>query len=339
MADSTTELEVGLLEAPVVKDETLATPVQAPAQTPARRGWIGPILGGIIAAAAGYGLAKWQPNGWPLQDTSALQTALAEQQNLTESLKAEVANLAEKPAIAATDPALLDRIAALEAAKPADPAPLERRLADLEARLLAVESVPVGSTATPEVLAAQKAAADKVLQQAEAEAAQIKADAGAAAKAAEARAALGQLQAALESGAPYEATLAALGSVPAILTDNAKTGLPTLAALQSGFPTVARAALDAALRANMGQGWSDRVATFLRTQTGARSLTPREGNDPDAILSRAEAALAVGDLTKTLSELATMPVESQADLAAWQADATKRQAAVDAVAALAIVMK
>jgi hypothetical protein len=189
------------------------------------------------------------------------------------------------------------------------------------------------------MLAAQKAAADKILQQAEASAAQIKAEADAKAKAAEAQAALGELQVALENGSAFTATLPALGEVPAILSDNAESGLPTLAALQTSFPDAARAALDAALRANMGQSWSDRVTNFLRTQTGARSLTVREGNDPDAILSRAEAALATGDLTNALAEIAAMPAESQAALADWKAQATKRQAAVDAVAALAAAMK
>ncbi|MBV5276525.1 hypothetical protein JZU56_01410, partial [bacterium] len=66
---------------------------------------------------------------------------------------------------------------------------------------------------------------------------------------------------------------------------------PSAQALQASFPDSARTALEAALRANMGESWSERVGNFLRTQVGVRSLTPRDGPDPDAILSRAEAAL------------------------------------------------
>lgn len=318
---------------PVVSTEPARNP------KPARGGWAGPVVGGIIAATLGFGLAKVVPNGWPLQDTSALQAALADQQSQTAALQAEIKKIAAQPATAAIDQTLLDRVTALESAKPADLAPLEQQITNLEARITALESLPLGTSATPEMQATQKAAADKLLEQAQVAADQITAEAQATAKAAEAQAALGQLQAALESGAPFAAALPVFTNVPAILTDNAETGLPTLSSLQTAFPAAARAALEAALRANMGESWSDRVTNFLRTQTGARSLTAREGNDPDAILSRAEAALGSGDVAKALAEISTLPSESQVALADWQALATKRQSAVDAVAALAAAMK
>jgi hypothetical protein len=77
-----------------------------------------------------------------------------------------------------------------------------------------------------------------------------------------------------------------------------------------------------------------RITAFLRAQTGARSLTPREGNDPDAILSRAEAALREGDLVATLAELDALPAEGAARLAEWRAQAEARLAASQAVAEL-----
>ena len=101
------------------------------------------------------------------------------------------------------------------------------------------------------------------------------------------------------------------------------------AAYMSNFP------LDAALRANMGASWAERATSFLRTQTGARSLEPREGNAPDAILSRAEAALASGDLVVTLAEITTLPAEAQPALAEWRVIAETRLAAALAVADLA----
>jgi hypothetical protein len=335
MVDTATESTLRLTEleaAPVAPNDP------SPKPAPARNGWAGPVLGGFIAATAGFALAQFVPNGWPLQDTAALQTALADQQKQTTALQAALDKLAQRPATT-TDQTVLDRIAALESAKPADVAPLEQQLNDLQSRLTALESMPIGPAASPEMLATQKAAADKVLAAAQATAAQITADAEKSAKAAEAQAALGQLQAALESGAPFATTLPTFANLPAILTDNAESGLPTLASLQTSFPPAARAALEAALRANMGESWSDRVTNFLRTQTGARSLTAREGTDPDAVLSRAEAALNTGDLATTLTEITALPSESQVALADWQAQATKRQAAVDAVAALAAAMK
>lgn len=330
-----TETETSELEAPPV----MASEPPKPAEPAHRPGWVAPILGGVIAAGLGYGLAQYVPGGWPIQDTSALQAALTAQQAETASLKAQLAEVAARP-IAGPDSDLEARVAALADQAAPDLAPLQQQIAALEQRLAAIEAMPVsGAAPSAAALAAQKAAADAVLKQAEDTAAQIKADAEATAKAAEAHAALGRVQAALDSGAAYASALPALGEVPAVLVENAETGVPTLAALQDAFPAAARAALEAALRANMGESWSDRVANFLRTQTGARSLTPHEGSDPDAILSRAEAALASGDIAAALSEIAALPPEAQTALASWQAQAETRQAAVAAVASLATAMQ
>ena len=331
-----TDTETSELEAPPV---IASEPIRATPAPVRRAGWFGPVLGGVIAAGAGFGLAQYVPGGWPIQDTSALQAALTAQQVEAETLKAQIAELEARP-IAGSDADLEARVAALADQAAPDLAPFQQQIAALEQRLTAVEAMPISGTApSAAALAAQKAAADAVLKQAEDTAAKIKAEAEATAKAAEARAALGRVQAALESGSAYASALPALGDVPAVLLENAETGVPTLAALQDAFPAASRAALEAALRANMGESWSDRVANFLRTQTGARSLTPHEGSDPDAILSRAEAALAAGDITAALSEIAALPPEAQAALTDWQAMAQKRQAAVAAVAGLAAAMQ
>ncbi len=330
-----TDTETSEFEAPPV----IASEPARPSEPARRPGWVAPILGGVIAAGLGYGLAQYVPGGWPIQDTSALQAALTAQQAETETLKAQIAELEARP-IAGPDADLEARVAALADQAAPDIAPLQQQIAALDQRMTAVEALPVsGNAPSAAALAAQKAAADAVLKQAEDTAAKIKADAEATAKAAEAHAALGRVQAALDSGSAYASALPALGDVPAVLVENAETGLPTLAALQDAFPAASRAALEAALRANMGESWSDRVANFLRTQTGARSLTPQEGNDPDAILSRAEAALAAGDIAAALTEIAALPPEAQAALTEWQALAQKRQAAVVAVAGLAAAMQ
>ena len=352
MADTeTNELEAAPVEMieptrPEPKPEPVPAPTPAATSTPARKGgWFGPILGGVIAAGTGYGLAQYVPNGWPLQDTSALQAALTAQQQETAALKTQLAELATG-------------LAAQETPAAPDLAPLDTRITALESRLTAIEALPTdGSGAPSAALAAQDAAikqlqtqlqalqnatpvvdtaaAEALLKDAETTAAKIKADAEATAKTAEARAALGRLQAALDSGTAYASALPALGQVPEVLTNNAETGLPTLAALQASFPDAARAALEAALRANMGESWTDRVTSFLRAQTGARSLAPREGSDPDAILSRAEAALATGDLATTLTEIAALPAEAQTALQGWRSTAETRMAAQQAVADLA----
>jgi hypothetical protein len=120
------------------------------------------------------------------------------------------------------------------------------------------------------------------------------------------------------------------------LADNAVAGLPTIADLQDSFAPAARDALEAALRANMGESWTERVSSFLRSQTGLRSLTPREGDDPDAVLSRAEAALSDGRVADAMAELQAIPEAGKAALQEWLALAQTRVDAEAAVAALAV---
>ena len=79
---------------------------------------------------------------------------------------------------------------------------------------------------------------------------------------------------------------------------------------------------------------ADRFAAFLRRQTNARSLAPREGDDADAILSRAEAALSAGDLPTALSELDALPDSARTTMEGWISDAADRAAAVSAAAEL-----
>ena len=63
-------------------------------------------------------------------------------------------------------------------------------------------------------------------------------------------------------------------------------------------------------------------------------MTPREGNDPDAVLSRAEAALVAGDLPAALAEIAALPPVAQEVLSPWVATAQTRLNAIAAVADL-----
>lgn len=141
-------------------------------------------------------------------------------------------------------------------------------------------------------------------------------------------AARGQVRQALQSGAAYDEPLAVLGEAPADLTGPAASGVATQAALVDDFPPLAREALRAARTAEPEAG----VGSLLRSAFGARSLEPREGADPDAVLSRAEAALREGDLDAALSEVSAMPALAQAVLAGWSARARQRLAAIAAAA-------
>lgn len=342
--------------APVAPEPVAAgpAPVREPADqhiaAPRRSGagaFLGTVLGGALVFAAGFGLARFQPDLLPVGSAADLSVTVQAQGAEIAALKEALANA---PA-AAPDPALADRLAALEERVQSAPATdLEARLAALEARPAAtggadpaaldalraeVEALKAGGPAAAQAndLAA---AAEARLAEVQAAADALRAETEAATAATRRAAALTRLSAALESGAPFAAALAELGGdVPPVLADAAQSGLPSLAALQDRFPEAARLALDAAIHADMGASWTERVGNFLKVQTGARSLTPREGDDPDAILSRAEAAVAAGDLPAALAEIAALPAPAQEAMADWTAAATARVQAADAIAALA----
>lgn len=318
--------------------ETVAKPVtEPPKPQPAKQHsaavpFLAMILGGAIAAGGGFALARFQPDLLPVGAPSDPSAEL-------KALKDQIA------ALPAPDAGLADRLNALDT-----------KLADLTDRLTAVESRPAGAAdpdlaakvtalqdqlakvqngaAVPADITAAVDAAEARLKAAEERATQLAAQAEAAAQSTRRDAALDRVAAALDSGAPFAASLSDLPDLPPALADHAATGIPSIAALRDSFPPAARAALEAALRANMGESWTDRVTSFLRSQTGLRSVTPREGSDPDAVLSRAEAALATGDVATALAELAALPEAAKPALADWQAQAQLRLDAETALAAL-----
>jgi hypothetical protein len=154
--------------------------------------------------------------------------------------------------------------------------------------------------------------------------------AAASAEAAEtqARAALTQILSAMNNGQGFVGPLSDLRAtgvkIPAPLIENVE-GVASLADLRADFPPAARNAL----AVSRGVG-NDSVGGFFRTQLGIRSLEPKDGDDPDAILSRAEAAIEAGDLPAALEEIGTLPPEAQAELATWVAQAETRLTTVDA---------
>ncbi len=342
--------------------------------------FLGLVLGGAIAAAAGYGVAQFVPQGWPAANVDALQTTISAQADEIATMKATLADLAARPApdlsgeVSAVRAELEEKLAAIEPSS--DPAPaienlrssVDTALASIDARLVEIEKAPlVGGGGVPSAAIAAldrdlKALSARIdgletagttasgaiedavanakaeLAAATAEAERLRTEATAASRSAQVDAALARMSSAVEAGGPFGSALDALTQagveVPAALADQAEAGVPTLAELQRAFPAAARSALDAALRSDVGQGWTERLGAFLRTQTGARSLTPRDGGDPDAILSRAEAALRDGDVGLALSEVKALPESATTMMADWLARAEAREAATAALASV-----
>ncbi|WP_245155746.1 COG4223 family protein [Paracoccus ravus] len=272
----------------------------------------------------------------------------AARQSLADSAAAQPApaTLAELP------PEISDRMAALEAS-----------VADLGARP-APAAAPADSTVTnappppppgvsPEELAALAARVDAQQAQLEELAARPAVDPSTAEQVqtlvkqaedlqkttqeanrrAQGATAAASLKAAIESGAPRDEALAALSgagvSVPAVLTGD----VPRLDQLRADFAPAAREGLRASLDAVAAdEGAMGMIGNFLRVQTGARSVEPREGNDPDAVLSRANAAVEAGDISGALEQISALPEPGQQAMSGWTARA---QTWIEANAALA----
>ncbi|HQU69805.1 MAG TPA: hypothetical protein PLI43_16615 [Albidovulum sp.] len=331
----------------------------------------GLVAGGLGFASAGYLVPRYFPQ-LVTGDTGGIGADLAGQAEKIVGLQAELDSLkgtVAAPATAAIPDEVTagiaqlgDRLQSLEQAA----AGTSDRIGKLEARMDAAESRPVtGDAASAGALdairreiegyrteignqmkaveaakgdigAAAEAAAAKVAT-VEAEAERLRNEATAAAEEAARTGSLSLILSALESGAAIDAPLADLKAsgveVPAALTDQAQ-GVPTLASLRESFPEAARAALAATVRDASGTDAWGRITAFFRSQSGARSLAPRAGDDPDAILSRAEASLRAGDLALTLTELAGLPEAGRTVMAEWIARAERRQQAVTAAEAL-----
>jgi len=140
------------------------------------------------------------------------------------------------------------------------------------------------------------------------------------------QAAQNQIALALQSGAPFAEQVDILGDVPADLVAVAEDGVVTQDTLIADFPPLAREALRLARSGESGGG----MGSLFRNAFNPRSLEPREGDDPDAVLSRAEAAVRGGDIAAALTEMEGLPAEAAAPLADWRARAETRAAALAA---------
>lgn len=151
--------------------------------------------------------------------------------------------------------------------------------------------------------AAERAQAQ--ISAAQAEATKLQEAAADSTKRAEAIAAIGALQAALDRGVSGDAVTRQLADAGVEAPEALTRDIPGIESLQQSFAEASRAALRASLRS--GDSGGNALTNFLKAQTGARSITPREGNDPDAILSRANAKVEAGDIVAALDDLTTLP--------------------------------
>ncbi len=312
-----------------------------------RGGFGAALLGGIVAAVVGFIAGKGDvlddflpPSMRDASvDVEPLKSAQAELDSELARLRSTVAEIN----VPDLQP-LLDRIAAVETEmesaatdQESDPvgAELEQTLRTLVQRVDALEARPITEGASSEAVAAFEAELQRVRdslteQQADvermvAEAQEMERVSAEAARIAAAQSVVSRLRSALDSGVSYSDLVEELTrlqvTVPDEIKSAADTGVATLSGLQDGFAPAARAALAAAREETRGSGG---IMAYVNRHLGARSVAPREGDDPDAILSRAGAAADSGDIAAALDEISALPESAQAELADWQSAARTR---------------
>lgn len=310
--------------------------------------WPG-VFGGLIAAMLGFVAGKSD------QFNDYLPSFMQSETVDISGIEEQAATLEEQTAtLADANAAQAARIAALESAEPveagvdlsAEVASLEASMAALADRVQSLEDRPIVTPgpegASSEDLTALQSAIDAQNAEIDALAARAEeAEAKAAGEAARilARAALTRVVTAVDSGGSYAPALTDLEDVtpveiPQTLIEKAETGVPTMNELRETFPEAARAGLKAAW-SETPESEVEGITGFLKRQLSARSVVPKEGDDPDAILSRAEAAVKAGDLGTALTEMEALPETARSAMDEWLQAASARKAAQDAAQELA----
>lgn len=332
--DPVSEIEPEILEPVIEATEIPAAPFAEPAKSGSA---MSAILGGLVAGAIGFGAAYFV---LPKPDMTLPAKISAQASEITE-LRDQIAAV-PAPDLSGVEAAQAATADAMVAADERITA-LETRLNDLSNR--AGDSGSVSTAAYEAELDALRSEMENLrgtaiaeLESAREQAAEIENNAEAAARAATGRASLARIQSGMETGAPLGEALDDLAAalqadVPAALTA-VRDGTPTLAALQSDFPALARAALATARAEGVSGEAEGGFASFLRNQFDVRSVAPKDGDGTDAILSRAEATLRHGRLTDALAEVGALPEVARAELSDWIALAEARADALAAAATL-----
>jgi len=342
VSDDTSEDDDTAEEETQPEAETVIAPPPEDPVVEQKSGFVPLVLGGVVAAGLGFGASQFIfPEGLSgSKSTAAIEALDAQLQKQNATMTALEKRLVAAENTAAPEPDLspvTDAVSSVETAMSelsAQYTALEARLTDLEKRpaeggaaAAAVEAYEREVKALKDAMEKQKVEVDALVSAAQ----EDKASAEMTAQQAMIRSAISRVQIALDTGAGFADALADLEgaglTLPTALSTVADTGVATIAQLTADYPIAARKAL-AASRKDEGTGGN--VWNFFRNQLGVRSLEPKEGEGADAVLSRAEAALADGRLTDAMAELEGLPEEGRVELTDWMARATQRAEAIAA---------
>jgi len=149
-----------------------------------------------------------------------------------------------------------------------------------------------------------------------------------------ARGILAQIRAAIDAGGPFDTAIKEFDeqvghALPNQLRSLAQEGVQTYQELRDSFAEAARSALNAARDELNESGGFMGIGNYLRQQFQARSVTPKMGDDADAVLSRVEQELRENDLTGALNELDALPDAARDQMQPWIDQARERQDALE----------
>lgn len=308
----------------------------APASGGSGSVWLAGLVGGALGLGAAYGLAWY--GLWPAPDQAAppadprlaqFATAIPELETVTSTVQDELSTLTGRVGALESDLADLPdqpagAIDTSNLASTEDLAALAARLDELAAR-------PAGSAAAPESLAAIEAelsalrasAAETTAQLAQArdELAALtqstQDDAGSGLAAARLPLIFSSLESAFDAGRSYETELAALRQaqpdylVPEAVAGRAATGLPQPDAVARQLDTVLPDML-AGRPAGSEANWQDASLDWFRGLVAMRPTGAVEGDSPDAIIARLEAAVAARDFSAAQAEIEALPASMRA---------------------------
>jgi hypothetical protein len=304
------------------------------------------LAGGLLAGVIGF-VAALLPGH--LNPSDPIAPVLVAQNQLLEQIQAQTAQIeviqaqpkpvdlsGEVATLADLATALRADLSTLKLAQMAQGQTLSQRISTLEKRPLAEGVSPLAIAAYERELAQLRADIDQVTSEA---ASKIEAT-KAAAEALESNAvklsrkgtvttALNAIRVAVEAGASYDAALADLAAatdleLPTSLAENASNGVTSLNVLQNQFSPAARAALKLVRQEQGPAEGENGMLAFFKAQLGVRSLSAKEGTSADAVLSRAQAAVGVGNFEVALSEIATLSDAGQVSLREWSLAAALR---------------
>lgn len=330
-------------------EESLDDPHAATSPLPEKRsgGFLPLLIGGVIAGGIGFGASQFLGplQSAPDEATIALQAQAEASATEIETIKSQLQSSIASSTAAQNSgqelQAAIENVATTVSGLDQKFDDIAGVLAGLDARIIELEKRPLTQGLPSSAIEAYERELEELkasVAEQRAEAQMMEENARITAQQALARAALTRVISALDAGQVFrgpltDLTMATGEQAPAELDALADTGVASLATLQADFPAAARAALATARRTEDQGG--NRFLTFMQTQLGARSVTPQEGNDPDAILSRAEAAVRDGDIDAALIEVASLPDTARAEMSAWVDLATTRRNALNAGQSLA----